>query len=171
MRLATSATLLCAALILGCADRREDAKPAALRFEMCPSQVASVEVIPARRGPYPWGVYVGLSQDATAEFERVTAEHIGEELQVTFDDGEIFLQASIATAIRSGVLSNIAYETQADAERVRERILGSRSERCGAVPKALDFPHEAADLQGGSRGSGPGASQRGARRAGPGDVG
>ena len=105
-----------------------------LRYALCGRNVASVEVVPGGAAGAPFGVAVQLKKAAAEDFARVTHEHVGRTLEVVFATW-LFARADIRTKIRSGLIVNQAYSSEAEAEGALRQLKVELPEQpCGVVP-------------------------------------
>ncbi len=105
-----------------------------LRYAICTENVASTGIVPGLASGGPVGVAVRLNQPATEEFARLTAAHLGGDLEVVFSRW-VFVRSRLRSSIRSGVIASQTFASQADAEgAVRELESVLPAGPCGLLP-------------------------------------
>lgn len=108
------------------------AESEALRFALCASNVASVDVVDLAEDKL--AVHVMLNPDAASAFDALTANNLGRDLAVTAGD-EILLAAPISARIASGVISAAPLPRE-EAERVGAALAALPDGPCGALSSA-----------------------------------
>jgi hypothetical protein len=125
------ALILALGPLAGIEGRAEVDQP--LRYALCRQNVASVEVVSGGAAGAPFGIAVQLEKAAAEDFARVTHEHVGRTLEIAFADW-LFARADIRSRIRSGLIINQAYSSEAEAEgALRQLKVELPEEPCGVV--------------------------------------